>query len=119
MNDYNDNDNDDNDGPRRIRYGQVAPIVSALQALAKDGATPEIRAQAGALAVVRVLFPGSRDKPERQHDAYVDVLRSLLRAPIAQWPEVAHPLHAAALILLDDAHELSDDECALYFAAFP
>lgn len=117
MNDYNDDN--DNDGPRRIRYGQVAPIVSALQALAKDGATPEIRAQAGALAVVRVLFPGSRDKPERQHDAYVDVLRSLLRAPIAQWPEVAHPLHAAALILLDDAHELSDDECALYFAAFP
>jgi hypothetical protein len=27
----------------------------------------------------------------------VDVLRALLRPPSAQWPEVAHPLHAAAL----------------------
>ena len=97
----------------------IVALATPALALPAPMSEQELMDKSDIVAVVRVLFPGSRDKPERQHDAYVDVLRSLLRAPIAQWPEVAHPLHAAALILLDDAHELSDDECALYFAAFP
>jgi hypothetical protein len=110
-----DHDQHDHDGPRRLGYGQVMPIVGALQALAKDGPTPEVRAQALALAAVRVMFPSPRHPPERQHDAYVEVLRALLRAPLDQWPALAHPLHTAAASLLDDAGELSDDEVDRYF----
>lgn len=115
MHDHDPQDHDD--GPRRLGYGQVMPIVGALQGLAKDGPTPEIRAQANALAAVRVMFPSPRHSPERQHDAYVDVLRALLRAPIDQWPVIAHPLHTAVAVLLDDAGELSGDELDLYFPA--
>jgi hypothetical protein len=114
MNDY-DHDQHDHDGPRRLGYGQVMPIVGALQSLAKDGPTPEVRAQANALAAVRVLFPSPRHSPERQHAAYVEALRALLRAPLDQWPVIAHPLHNAVVVLLDDAGELSDDELDRYF----
>jgi hypothetical protein len=108
-------DDDHDDGPRRLGYGQVMPIVGALQALAKDGPTPEVRAQANALAAVRVLFPSPRHSPDRQHAAYVDVLRALLRVPVDQWPTITHHLHTAVTVLLDDAGELSDDELDRYF----
>jgi hypothetical protein len=113
----NDHDHDSHDGPRRLGYGQIMPIVGALQGLAKDGPTPEVRAQANALAAVRVMFPSPRHPPERQHDAYVEVLRALLRVPLAEWPTIAHPLHTAAAVLLDDAGELSEAELDLYFPA--
>jgi hypothetical protein len=112
MHDYDDQDHD---GPRRLRYGQVIPIVSALQGLAKDGPTPEVRAQCAALSAVRVLMPAARDRPERQHAAYVDVLRALLRVPLEEWPLLARAMHTAACMLLDDAGELSEDEIDRYF----
>jgi len=108
-------DHDPEEGPRRLGYGQIMPIVGALQALAKDGPTPEVRAQANALAAVRVMFPAPRHSPERQHDAYVEVLRALLRVPLDQWPAITQPLHTAVATLLDDAGELSDDEIDRYF----
>ena len=106
---------DDTDGPRQLRYAQVIPIVGALQSLAKDGPTPEVRAQCAALSAVRVLMPGPRDGPERQHAAYVEVLRALLRAPLTDWPTLAHPMHKAVAILLDDAGELTEEEIDQYF----
>lgn len=109
--------NDPDDTPRRIGYAQAMPLVGALQSLAKDGPTPEVRAQASALAAVRVMFPSPRHPPERQHEAYVEALRALLRAPLDQWPLVAHPIHSAVLALLDDAQELSSEELDLYFPA--
>jgi hypothetical protein len=108
------NDQDD-DGPRQLRYAQVMPLIGALTSMARDAPTPEERAQCGALAAARVLMPGSRDRPERQHAAYVEVLRTLLRAPLSAWPPIAHPIHATACMLLDDAGELSDDELDRYF----
>jgi hypothetical protein len=116
--DHDDHDHDhDHDGPRRLRYGQVIPIVGALQALAKDGPTPEVRAQCAALSAVRVLMPAARDRPERQHAAYVDVLRALLRVPLEEWPLLARAMHTAAAMLLDDAGELDDEEIDRYFPA--
>lgn len=110
-----DHDHDHDEGPRRLGYGQIMPIVGALQALAKDGPTPEVRAQANALAAVRVMFPAPRHSPERQHDAYVEVLRALLVVPRAEWPAITHHLYKAVATLLDDAGELSDEEIDRYF----
>jgi hypothetical protein len=104
-----------NDPARQLRYAQVMPLIGALTNMSRDAPTPEERAQCGALAAVRVLMPGSRDGPERQHAAYVEVLRTLLRAPLSAWPLIAHPIHATACMLLDDAGELSDDEIDRYF----
>jgi hypothetical protein len=103
------------DEPRQLRYAQVMPLVGALVDLARDAPTPEERAQCGALSAVRVLMPGPRDRPERQHAAYVDVLRALLRAPLSAWPAIAHPVHTTVCMLLDDAGELSDEELDRYF----
>jgi hypothetical protein len=111
----NDHEHDDDDGPRQLRYASVMPLIGALTSMARDAPTPEERAQCGALATARVLMPGSRDRPERQHAAYVEVLRTLLRAPLSAWPPIAHPIHATACVLLDDAGELSDDELDRYF----
>lgn len=110
-------DHDNEEGPRRLGYGQVMPIVGGLQLLAKDGPTPEVRAQANVLAAVRVMFPSPRHSPERQHDAYVEVLRALLRVPLDEWPAITRHLHTAVTTLLDDAGELSDEEIDRYFPA--
>lgn len=99
-----------------LRYSQVMPLVGALQGLERDGATPEVRAQASALAAVRVLMPSPRARAEEAHDALVDTLRALVAVPASNWPAVARAIRTAALTMLDEVGALSEEEADRLFA---
>lgn len=98
-----------------LRYSQVMPLVGALQSLERDGDTPEIRAQAAALAAARVLMPSPRASQQDAHDACVDTLRALVDVPAQHWPVVARAVRTAALTLLDEVGALSEDEADRLF----
>jgi len=80
----------------RLRYAQIMPLMTALNALVQDGPTPECRAQALALSTCRVLLPPSNATPTEAHEAYVGVLRGLLAVPPDCWPDEARTIRAAA-----------------------
>ena len=93
----------DDGGGERLRYAQVMPLLTALQGLAKDGPTPECRAQALALTACRVLLPPPHAPNDEAHAAYVNVLRAMLDVPWENWPAEARVIRAAAQNLLHDA----------------
>lgn len=85
---------------RMLRYSQIMPLMSALQALVHDGPTPECRAQALALTSCRVLLPHTQDGPTEAHEAYVGVLRALLAVPPECWPAEGLAIRASAEALV-------------------
>lgn len=100
----------------KLRFANVMPLLGAIQSLEADGPTPEVRAQAAALAAVRVLMPSPRASIEDAHDAYVDTLRALIAVPAASWPDAARAIRTAVLTLLDEVGELSEEEADRLFA---
>jgi hypothetical protein len=83
-----------------LRYAQVMPLMSALQALVVDGPTSACRAQALALSACRVLMPPAQAAPTEAHDAYIGVLRALLAVPREGWPAEGLTVRASAEALL-------------------
>ena len=83
-----------------LRYAQIMPLMSALNALAHDGPTHECRAQALALTACRVLLPHAQSGPLEAHDAYANVLRALLTVPSECWPAEGRAIRASAETLM-------------------